>query len=154
MKLNVIMRYVMARNAVISLTYVVNVGTFNEQKMVVYESSVYNWTNSAANLWIIDVTKMSNRVYVSNHYFTFRESYFNILLNLLNIRTIYKISLTSELFYKQNLKQVWCEIFLNTTMFHFLSYSKAVVDICHVLEGTLRDQISISMHILCLYEHV
>ena len=29
-------------NAVISLTYVVNVGTFNEQKMVIYESSVYN----------------------------------------------------------------------------------------------------------------
>ena len=50
MKLNVIMRYVMARNAVISLTYVVNVGTFNEQKIVVYENSVYNRTHSAANL--------------------------------------------------------------------------------------------------------
>ena len=144
MKLNVIMRYVMARNAVISLTYVVNVATFNEQKMVVYQNSVYNWTNSAAYLWIIDGPEISNCVYVSNYYH--HKSFLYI--------PRYKILLPSELFYKQNLKWVWCEIFLNTTMFHFLSYSKAVVDICHVLEGTLRDQISISMHILCLYEHV
>ena len=63
--------------------------------MVVYENSVYNWTNSAANLWIIDVTEMSNRVYVPNYY------HHKLLFH---IPRYYKILLPSELFYKQNLK--------------------------------------------------
>ena len=84
----------MARNAVISLTYVVNVATFNEQKMVVYENSVYDWTNSAANLWIIDVPKMSNYVYVSNRYY--QKSSLHI--------PRYKFLEPGALFHKQSLK--------------------------------------------------